>query len=281
MNLVLNAAESIEGAGEVTIRTESCYIDKTVSGYDEINEGDYTALIVSDTGGGIPDEHRDKIFEPFYTKKTMGRSGTGLGLAIVWGTVKDCKGYIDLHSEVGKGSTFTLYFPATREDFQAPQKQKEPVERYMGRGESVLVIDDIAEQREVASIFLTRLGYDVKAVSSGEEAVAYLKKHKADILVLDMIIEPGIDGLETFQRILQINPRQKAVLVSGFSETDRVREAQRLGAGAYIRKPYMMEKIGLAVRDELDKTSAVTDEISGRRNFKIKKEVSASISGCC
>ncbi|MEQ8253205.1 MAG: ATP-binding protein [Smithellaceae bacterium] len=281
MNLVLNAAESIEGAGEVTIRTESCYIDKTVSGYDEINEGDYTALIVSDTGGGIPDEHRDKIFEPFYTKKTMGRSGTGLGLAIVWGTVKDCKGYIDLHSEVGKGSTFTLYFPATREDFQAPQKQKEPVERYMGRGESVLVIDDIAEQREVASIFLTRLGYDVKAVSSGEEAVAHLKKHKADILVLDMIIEPGIDGLETFQRILQINPRQKAVLVSGFSETDRVREAQRLGAGAYIRKPYMMEKIGLAVRDELDKTSAVTDEISGRRNFKIKKEVSASISGCC
>jgi len=281
MNLVLNAAESIEGAGEVTIRTESCYIDKTVSGYDEINEGDYTALIVSDTGGGIPDEHRDKIFEPFYTKKTMGRSGTGLGLAIVWGTVKDCKGYIDLHSEVGKGSTFTLYFPATREDFQAPQKQKEPVERYMGRGESVLVIDDIAEQREVASIFLTRLGYDVKAVSSGEEAVAHLKKHKADILVLDMIIEPGIDGLETFQRILQINPRQKAVLVSGFSETDRVREAQRLGAGAYIRKPYMMEKIGLAVRDELDKTSAVTDEISGRRNFKIKKEVSASIFGCC
>jgi len=281
MNLVLNAAESIEGAGEVTIRTESCYIDKTVIGYDEINEGDYTALIVSDTGGGIPDEHRDKIFEPFYTKKTMGRSGTGLGLAIVWGTVKDCKGYIDLHSEVGKGSTFTLYFPATREDFQAPQKQKEPVERYMGRGESVLVIDDIAEQREVASIFLTRLGYDVKAVSSGEEAVAYLKKHKADILVLDMIIEPGIDGLETFQRILQINPRQKAVLVSGFSETDRVREAQRLGAGAYIRKPYMMEKIGLAVRDELDKTSAVTDEISGRRNFKIKKEVSASMSGCC
>ncbi len=253
MNLVSNAAESISGVGEVTIRTESRYLDKAIRGYDEVNEGDYAVLTVSDTGMGIPAENREKIFEPFYTKKAMGRSGTGLGLAIVWGTVKDHNGYIDLRTEVGEGTTFTLYFPVTREERVAPQG-KESMERYMGHGESVLVVDDIAGQRDVASMLLTRLGYRVHAVSSGEEAVEYLKKNTTDILVLDMIMAPGIDGLETYRQVVAINPGQKAVLVSGFSKTDRVREAQKLGAGAYVRKPYAMEKIGVAIRDELNRS---------------------------
>ncbi|MHB9098715.1 MAG: hybrid sensor histidine kinase/response regulator, partial [Syntrophales bacterium] len=252
MNLVSNAAESISGTGEVTIRTEGRYLDKPVMGYDAVKEGDYAVLTVSDTGMGIPAGNREKIFEPFYTKKTMGRSGTGLGLAIVWGTVKDHNGYIDLQTEVGRGTTFTLYFPVTREELVA-QQQKAPIEEYLGTGESVLVVDDIAEQRDVAARLLTRLGYEVHAVSGGEEALEYLQGNKADILVLDMIMAPGIDGLETYRRVLAINPRQKAILVSGFSETDRVREAQHLGAGAYVKKPYLMEKIGVAVRDELDR----------------------------
>jgi two-component system cell cycle sensor histidine kinase/response regulator CckA len=250
MNLVSNAAEAISGEGKVTIRTESRHLDKPVRGYDEIKEGDYAVLTVSDTGIGIPAENREKIFEPFYTKKIMGRSGTGLGLAIVWGTVKDHHGYIDVQTEVGEGTTFSLFFPVTKEELIAQQK-KTPIEQYMGRGESVLVTDDIAEQRDIAARLLTRLGYSVRVVSSGEEAVEYLKGNDADILVLDMIMAPGIDGLETYQRILKINPKQKAILVSGFSETERVREAQKLGAGAYIKKPYVMEKIGMAIRDEL------------------------------
>lgn len=123
----------------------------------------------------------------------------------------------------------------------------------MGRGESILVVDDILDQREVASGLLERLGYEVHTVSSGEEAVKYLKNNKADILVLDMIMTPGIDGLETYRRILEISPQQKAILVSGFSETDRIREAQKLGAGAYVKKPYLLEIIGLAIRDELNR----------------------------
>jgi len=252
MNLISNAAESISGSGIVTIQTESRYLDKPLLRYDEVREGDYAVITVSDTGMGIPAENREKIFEPFYTKKTMGRSGTGLGLAIVWGTVKDHNGYIDVQTEVGEGTTFTLYFPVTREEMVLPQ-QKETMERYMGKGESVLVVDDIAEQREVASGLLTRLGYEVHVVSSGEEAVAYLKGNKADILVLDMIMPPGIDGLETYQRVLGINPKQKAIIVSGFSETERVKEAQKLGAGAYVKKPYIMEKIGGAIRNELNR----------------------------
>jgi len=256
MNLVSNATEAIYGAGEVTIRTERRHVDQPVMGYDKVKEGDYAVLTVSDTGIGIPAEHREKIFEPFYTKKTMGRSGTGLGLAIVWGTVKDHQGYIDIQTEVGKGTTFTLYFPVTQEGLIAPQ-QKEPIEQYMGNGESVLVVDDIAEQREIASRLLTRLAYKVHLVASGEEAVEYLKGNKADILVLDMIMAPGIDGLETYQRVLAINPQQKAILVSGFSETQRVKEAQKLGAGTYVKKPYLLEKIGVAIREELQREHPV------------------------
>ena len=153
---------------------------------------------------------------------------------------------------MGKGTTFTLYFPVTREELIAPQ-QKMPIEQYMGNGESVLVVDDIAEQRDVASGLLIQLGYKVHVISGGEEAVEYLKGNKADILVLDMIMAPGIDGLETYERILEVNPKQKAILVSGFSETERVRKAQKLGAGAYVTKPYVIEKIGVAIRDELNR----------------------------
>jgi signal transduction histidine kinase/CheY-like chemotaxis protein len=252
MNLITNAVEAISGSGEVVIRLENRYLDKTGSGYDEVRHGDYVVLTVSDTGMGIPAENIEKIFEPFYTKKTMGRSGTGLGLAIVWGTVKDHHGYIDVQSDVEEGTTFTLYFPVTRENL-ITQQEKVPIERYMGKGESVLVVDDIAEQRDVAEGLLTRLGYKVHLVSSGEAAVEYLKGNKADILVLDMIMAPGIDGLETYKRVLQINQQQKVIIVSGFSETDRVKEAQKLGRGAYVKKPYVMEKIGMAIREELNR----------------------------
>ncbi len=113
------------------------------------------------------------------------------------------------------------------------------------------MIDDVKEQREVVTMILTRLGYKVHAVSSGEEAIEFLKTHAMDLLILDMIMDPGIDGLETYRRILELNPKQKALIVSGFSDTDRVKKAQELGAGAYVRKPYILEKIGLAIRKEL------------------------------
>ncbi|MHB8138993.1 MAG: PAS domain S-box protein [Smithellaceae bacterium] len=258
MNLLSNAAESIDGPGEVAIRTENRYLDKPIRGYDEIKEGDYVVLTVSDTGMGIPAESRDKIFEPFYTKKTMGRSGTGLGLSIVWGTVKDHNGHIDVQTEVGRGTAFTLYFPATREELTAPQR-KVPIDRYMGNGESVLVVDDIAEQRDVACALLQKLGYDVHAVSSGEEAVEYLREHKADLIILDMIMAPGMDGLDTYRSVLKLHPKQKAIIVSGFSETYRVDIAQALGAGAYVRKPYVQEKLGTAVKKELNKKRVTAD----------------------
>ncbi len=252
MNLVSNAAESLSVQGEVTIRTENRYLDQPIKGYDEMKEGDYVVLTVSDTGTGISANDLGKIFEPFYTKKVMGKSGTGLGLAVVWGTVKDHNGYIDVQSEENKGTTFNLYFPVTREEMGKAEKAISP-DSYMSNGESILIVDDVKEQRDLAISMLGRLGYQVEAVAGGEEAIEYLKNKKADLVVLDMIMEPGIDGLETYRRILKINPGQMAIIVSGFSETARIRKTQEMGAGDFVRKPYVMEKIGLAVRKELDR----------------------------
>jgi CheY-like chemotaxis protein len=250
-NLVSNAIEAMPNGGTLTIKTSNQYLDRPIHGYDNVREGDYVVLTVSDTGEGISERDIRRIFEPFYTKKVMGRSGTGLGLAVVWGTVKDHNGYIDVESEEGKGATFTLYFPVSREEIYTDQVSISMSE-YMGKGETILVADDIKGQRELASRMLTKLNYKVTTVSSGEAAVDYLKTQKADLIVLDMIMDPGLDGLDTYKKILEINSTQKAIIVSGFSESDRVKQAQKLGAGSYIKKPYLLEKLGMAVRKELD-----------------------------
>jgi PAS domain S-box-containing protein len=252
MNLISNAAEAMTDGGTVFISTRHRYIHGPLKGYDEVREGDYVSLTVSDTGVGIASEDMERIFEPFYTKKTMGRSGTGLGMAVVWETVKDHKGYIDVESTVGKGTTFTLNFPITQKE-STKSKSIISIEDYRGRGENILVVDDVEEQRELISYMLHKLGYSVTTTSSGEEAVNYMKENSADLLILDMIMDPGIDGLETYRRILQTHPRQKAIIASGFSATERVRETQKLGAGNYLKKPFLMEEISRAVRSELDR----------------------------
>ena len=252
MNLVSNAAEAMPEGGTLTVSTENRHIDRPIRGYDNVKEGDYVVFTISDTGTGISPDDIEKIFEPFYTKKKMGRSGTGLGMAVVWGTVKDHNGYIDVQSTEGKGTIFTLYFPVTRKEVME-RITAGSIEDYLGKGESILVVDDVEEQRELASGMLRKLGYSVSTVSSGEKAVEYLKNSKTDLIVLDMIMDPGIDGFETYKRILEMYPGQKAIIASGFSETERIKEAQRLGAGAYIKKPFLLEKLGIAIKEELEK----------------------------
>ncbi|MCB2145931.1 MAG: response regulator [Deltaproteobacteria bacterium] len=250
MNLISNAAEATMREGLIRIETGNRYIDTPIKGYDDIKEGDYVVLTVKDNGIGISHEDINRIFEPFYTKKVMGRSGTGLGMAVVWGTVKDHHGYIDVQSAPAQGTTVTIFLPATKE-LRMQASAPETVENLMGDGERILVVDDVKEQREIATGMLTRLGYDVASVSSGEAAVDYLREQPVDLLVLDMIMDPGIDGLETYRRIIQIHPGQRAVITSGFSESDRVQEARKLGAGDYVKKPYRLETIARAVRDVL------------------------------
>jgi two-component system cell cycle sensor histidine kinase/response regulator CckA len=248
MNLVTNAFEAMPEGGALTIGTSCVTLDRPMTGYEQIDPGDYVVLRVGDTGVGIEPEDVGRIFEPFYTKKEMGRSGSGLGLAVVYGVAHDHKARIDLRTEVGVGSVFTVYFPVVRDALTIEEDQ----DRDYGGDESVLVIDDLQEQRDVATRLLSSLGYRVTAVDGGRPALDYLEQHHVDLLVMDMIMDDGPDGLDTYREIVRLRPGQKAVIASGFSETERVKETQALGAGQFVRKPYTLSSLGKAVRSELD-----------------------------
>ncbi len=249
MNLVSNASEAIEGSGHVTISTANRYVDNPMRNYDDIKRGEYVVLEVSDDGSGIPSSDLEQIFEPFFTKKVMGRSGTGLGLTLVWNVIHDHDGYIDVRSD-DRGTTFTLYFPITREDL-LDNKLSVPIKDLSGDGELVLVVDDVKSQREILCSMLEKFQYNAKAVSSGEEAIEYLKEHTVDLVLLDMLMDPGINGRQTYEKIIELHPGQNAVIVSGYTQTDDVKETQRMGAGQYIKKPVTLEKFGLAVKEAL------------------------------
>ncbi|MCF8111387.1 MAG: response regulator [Desulfobacteraceae bacterium] len=252
MNLVSNAMEAIKNKGEVTILTQNNRLDESVAGYETIPPGNYVKIEVSDTGSGISAKDLERVFEPFYTKKKMGRSGTGLGMSVVWGTVKDHDGYIDISSRENLGTTIALYFPVYQQGPEAETKATGfDTQEIKGGGESVLIVDDVKEQREIAYTLLSSLGYQVDAAHSGEAALARIKEKKFDLVLLDMIMDPGMDGLQTYQKILEINPRQKAILISGFTETPRIRQIEKLGVTRFLKKPYTVKTLGMAVKSEL------------------------------
>ena len=246
MNLVTNGMEAIHGKGTLAIKTEN--YQQLFPGDQNrlaLDQGGYVKLSVYDSGSGIAPHEIDHIFEPFYTKKVMGRSGTGLGLAVVWNTVRDHGGGVGVTSD-SQGTTFDLYLPAVEEEVAAVPETVD-WRSFMSTGESVLVIDDEQRQRDIASRLLQSLNYRVESVPSGEEAVRYLSDHRVDILVLDMIMVPGQNGRITYEQILAIHPGQKAIVASGFAADEDVRACLAMGAGAYVAKPYTLEKIGEAM----------------------------------
>jgi signal transduction histidine kinase len=253
MNLVSNAAEAMPDGGSLIISTRNESLQEPLSGFDDMEPGPYVVICVEDQGTGIAPEDLKKIFEPFYTKKVMGRSGTGLGMSVVWWTVKDHQGFIDIQSTEGKGTVVKLYFPPTR---QKPSPKDRPlhIEDYFGKGESILVVDDVEDQRELAQIIFHELGYEVLTASSGEEAIAYLKDNQVDMVFLDMIMDPGMDGLDTLRWILTNNPQQKTIITSGFSETERIEEAEMLGFVKFIKKPYQLEPLAQLVKQMMGET---------------------------
>lgn len=254
MNMITNAAEAMPAGGVIKLSSYNRCLDTTLNLYEEIPPGEYVCITVADQGIGISDEDLNKIFEPFYSKKSMKRSGSGLGMTIIWSTIKDHNGYIDIRSKEGEGASLTLYLPVTRDPVEL-SSLRIVLEDYIGT-ERVLIVDDMAEQLQVADNMLSRLGYVVKTVTCGEEAVEYLRSHTADLVVLDMIMPGGMDGLETYTHILKVRPGQRAIITSGYSESERVKSLQQLGAGEYVQKPYTLEKFGMAVRRELDRVKA-------------------------
>lgn len=250
-NLVRNAQDAVENIGQITVKTENYYIDEVSIDYGRVPQGEYVKLTISDTGCGIPSEALQKIFDPFFTSKTTDKKrGSGLGLSVVDSVVRDHSGFVDLKTKVGDGTSFFIYFPITREAIKG-----ETPGVAIGGTETILVIDDDEIQRDVSGRLLTKLGYHVTTVESGEAAIEFLKANPHDLLLLDMVMPPGINGTETYRRALEICSEQKAIIVSGFSESEQVSLAQRLGAGGFVKKPLTQHSIAAAVRNELDKTT--------------------------
>lgn len=248
MNLLTNAAEAITDKGRITIRTFKKFCEDNEAKVLDVAEGKYIVLAIADTGPGISPTDQERIFEPFYTKKSMGASGTGLGLTVVWNTVKDHNGSISLESS-SAGTTFTLYIPASDSRLSKKLAAK-TIDELKGTG-TLLIVDDEKQQRDITSKMLSILGYKVKEISSGEEALAYLKENEVDLVLLDMIMDPGMNGRETYEKIIELRPNQKALFVSGYSQESEVENIMRLGVDGFVRKPFTLEQLGHAVQQEL------------------------------
>jgi two-component system cell cycle sensor histidine kinase/response regulator CckA len=255
-NLVTNAADAMQCDGTLTVRSENWYADKAQGKYGQIAQGEYVKVTIADTGSGIPEDVMPHVFEPFFTTKKADRKrGSGLGLSVVHAVVEDHHGYVDIDSVVGEGTSIYLYFPITREEVF-----KDDASSFQGGNESVLVVDDDATQREVTLRLLQKLGYRAETVDCGEVALQRLRSKSFDLLILDMIMPGGFDGADTYKRAKELHPEQRAIIVSGYAESGRVSEAQRIGAGDFVRKPLTLKSLSAAVRRELDR-KLVTETI--------------------
>jgi signal transduction histidine kinase len=250
MNLMTNAMEAIDGTGEIVITTRNLKVNRFDATEHSMEPGEYLLFTVQDNGPGIADKDIEHIFEPFYTRKVMGQSGSGLGLAVVWNTMEDHGGKVLVKSNT-KGTTFTLYFSVYKGQETVQVKNNRKIAS-TGGNEDVLVIDDEPYLQDIAKKMLQFLGYKVNTVDSGEAAIDFVKQTPVDLLVIDMLMDPGLNGRETYEEILKLYPEQKAIIVSGFSESDDVKAALQLGAGGFMKKPYSLDRFGRLVKDVLE-----------------------------
>jgi two-component system, cell cycle sensor histidine kinase and response regulator CckA len=247
MNLLVNSFEAIVGEGTVLLITENRYVETPIKGYETTIPGKYVVLTIKDTGMGIPQDKLGRIFEPFYSSKTMGRSGTGLGMTVVWSTVKDHGGYLDVQSSPDNGTTITVFLPSLEDDGQPSQTESDLQITSRGKGETILLVDDDPAQRSLGESILTTLGYKAETIASGEEAVAFVRDRKVDLILLDMILDAEMDGLDTYKCIIKNHPYQKVIIVSGYSETGRIKKALELGANGFIKKPYSLRELVIVI----------------------------------
>lgn len=258
MNLIINAAEAIDGEGRIEITTALYHHPAAAAGQGgPPAAGDYLLIEVADSGGGIAAEALPHIFEPFYTKKNLGRSGTGLGLSIVWNTLREHGGTVQVASSPA-GTTFSLYLPLSSQAAPPGALPDKDDEQSRGDGELILVIDDDPRQREITGRLLRSLGYTPVTAASGEDGLAIVATRHIDLVILDMLMDPGINGRETYQRILDINPGQKAIIASGFAEDDDVKATLAMGASVFIAKPFTLAELRRNVHQVLCAESAAS-----------------------
>ncbi len=250
LNLYLNAWQAMPQGGEILLETRNAIINDSCAGVYSMVPGRYVRVSISDTGMGMDEKTRERIFEPFFTTKELGR-GTGLGLAMVYGIVKNHNGFIEVASEPGKGTTFTLYFPASEKVITEERPETPGVVKGTG---TILVVDDEPQVLAVSKEILECLGYVVHGAKSGEEALALYKEMKGSVslVIIDMIM-PGLSGSETFDRLRELDPSAKIMLASGYSLDGQAREIMNKGCDGFIQKPFDITLISQKVRELLEK----------------------------
>ncbi len=240
MNLFVNAWQAMPNGGKIIIRSENEVVDDFKA--DEFgleSPGNYVKVTVADTGIGIEDHIMSRIFDPFFTTKERGQ-GTGLGLATTYGIVKSHKGALKVESKPGKGSSFMFFLPAKKAKVAIPKESEEKHTIINGKG-SVLLVDDEKGVIEVCSEMLESLGYQVRAVSSGKEAIEVLESgnDRIDLVILDLVM-PRMSGQQAFEKIKAIDPDIKVLVSSGYSREEEIEKMMQKGCDGYILKPFDM-----------------------------------------
>jgi two-component system cell cycle sensor histidine kinase/response regulator CckA len=249
MNLYVNAWQAMPGDGDIYLETQNVLLGDEQTFPYSVQPGKYVKITVTDTGTGMDEKTREKIFEPFFTTKGMGR-GTGLGLASAYGIIKGHGGMINVYSEPGHGTTFTIYLPTSEKQVQ---KEEIPIDEIVMGTETILLIDDEKIVMEVNKELLESMGYTLYVAGSGQEGIAvYMeKKDKIDLVILDMVM-PGISGGVTFDRLRQINPKVKVLLSSGYSLTGKAQVIMDRGCNGFLQKPFKLEELSGKVREMLN-----------------------------
>jgi CheY-like chemotaxis protein len=252
LNLVTNAVAAMPDGGKLMIETSNIVLDEDfVRVHSGSSAGQHVLLTVTDTGCGMDREVLDHIFDPFYTTKELGK-GTGLGLASVYGIVQAHGGYIHCYSEPGLGTTFRIFWPAVDKEDACPVSK--PQEHALhGGSETILVVDDEPEIRELTQEALEALGYTVKNAANGEEALTVFQDHGRDIaLVLLDLNMPGMGGYKCLQELLALDPAVKVVISSGYTANGHGKGVESSGAMGFISKPYQLKELAVMMRKVID-----------------------------
>ena len=251
MNICLNANDAMPNGGKLTITTKNIYLDREfLKNRPKSRPGKYVMVEISDTGIGMSEKIKQKIFEPFFTTKKEGK-GTGLGLSMVYGIVKNHNGFIDVESEEGVGTKFTIYFPATTE--KEIIKQWETSITPTGNNELILIIDDDKNIRDLLEDLLVNNGYRAASASNGEEGVKLFNKFKEDVslIILDLVM-PGMNGEEVFIKLKELDPFVKVIISTGYASEEQASRMLKQGAKGLLRKPYKASQFLLQVRETID-----------------------------
>lgn len=252
MNLCVNARDAMPAGGRLLIQTNVVDGDRVRQRFPNALSDRYIVIEVRDSGTGMDEATKTRIFEPFFTTKETGK-GTGLGLAVVFGVVQTHKGFIDVESEIGKGSAFRVYLPVEVAQSTAPNKRKGEFEETAGGYEIILFVEDEPLLYETSKMALVSKGYKVLYAKDGLEAIDVFRQHSREIhLVLTDMDLPKMGGEELVKVLLEINPKLKIICASGYVEPETKAKVLKSGAKAFLAKPYDPAAMLAKVRETLD-----------------------------